>query len=375
MIQAFVGLVGGGKSYNSVRRMMSYMAKGGRVATNIELTGWDDKKQCFLESSPVLVFLRSLGWEYQVGQYTYIPFDDMVADPYWYKRIPAGLDRDHRTLCVVDEATDLFDSLDGGKLKSDLAYRELFRFLRLSRHAHTDVLFICQDLQSINSRLKGLVAGIWRSTDMKGFKLKGIPIPFPFDTFLLQLFDRTGRNLIQREWVAKDQRVYGLYQSEVFGGALGVKWADSAIKDGHIRKDNRMTLTEKLVFGTLSIASLTCSIIGISRPLPPSVPVPVDKSPSSADSSKGRSTPVPVHSPVSLPSPPPQPTNTYHYGSYKLRYTPYKRWIEFNGLVLTEGCPSSFGSVVKCLDDFTICRAPDGSFVYLLPSQQSDSGT
>lgn len=224
MVQAFVGLVGGGKSFCSVRRMCSYMASGGRCASNIELTGWDSEKGDLSDDSPVIPFLASLGWKYQPKQYVYIPFDEMVSNPLWYEKIPQGESRDRRTLCVVDEATDLFDSLDGGKLRSDSSYRQLFHFLRLSRHAHIDVLFICQDIQAINSRLRALVANVWRSTDMRNFQIGIFKFGFPFDVFLLQLFDRTGKYQIKREYVRKDQRIFRLYQSEVFGGCLGVKW-------------------------------------------------------------------------------------------------------------------------------------------------------
>ena len=165
-VEAFVGLVGGGKSFNSVRRMMAYMARGGRCCSNILLTDYDVSVGDFLPSSPVLPYLRSIGWEYQKGQYTYIPFEVMVSDPTWIKLVPGGIDRNHRTLLVVDEATDLFDSLDGGRLRVDSSYREIFHFLRLSRHVHVDVLFVVQDIQSINTRLRGLVSYIWRSTDM-----------------------------------------------------------------------------------------------------------------------------------------------------------------------------------------------------------------
>lgn len=236
MVQAFVGLVGGGKSFCATRRMMSYMASGGRVASNIRLVGYDSDKRELASDSPVRAFLRSIGWEYQQGQYTYIPYDDMVDDPEWYKRIPAGYSRDHRTLCVVDEATDLFDTLDGGKLRSDSGYRGLFHFLRLSRHAHIDVLFICQDLNTINSRLKNLVANIWRSTDMRHFNVGCFHFGFPFDVFMLQLFDRTGRNQLSREWVKKDPRIFDLYESETFGGCLGVKWDGVAFQNGTIQK-------------------------------------------------------------------------------------------------------------------------------------------
>ena len=137
MIQAFVGLVGGGKSFCSVRRMMAYMALGGRVASNIRLVGYDDALGDLKDDSPVRDYLRSIGWNYQPKQYIYISYDEMCDNPQLFKKIPAGFSRDRRTLCVVDEATDLFDTLDGGRLRSDSGYRELFHFLRLSRHAHT----------------------------------------------------------------------------------------------------------------------------------------------------------------------------------------------------------------------------------------------
>ena len=223
-VEAFVGLVGGGKSFNSVRRMMSYMARGGRCCSNILLTDYDVATGDFLPSSPVYSYLRSIGWEYQKGQYTYIPFDVMVADPNWIKRVPAGIDREHRTLLVVDEATDLFDSLDGGRLRVDSSYREIFHFLRLSRHVHVDVLFVVQDIQSINTRLRGLVSYIWRSTDMKDFRLAKLKIPFPFNLFMLQQFDRNGKYEVRREWVSKDKRIFTLYQSEAFNNSLSVKW-------------------------------------------------------------------------------------------------------------------------------------------------------
>lgn len=229
MIQAFVGLVGGGKSFCSVRRMCSYMASGGRCASNIRLTGWDDKLSDLSDDSPVRSYLFSLGWNYQKGQYLYIPYDEMVSNPLWYEKIPKGISRDKRTLCVVDEATDLFDTLDGGKLRQDSGYRQLFHFLRLSRHAHIDVLFVCQDISTINARLRALVANVWRSTDMKHFKIGIFKFGFPFDVFMLQLFDKTGKFQIKREYVKKDQRIFGLYESETFGGCLGVKWDGVAI--------------------------------------------------------------------------------------------------------------------------------------------------
>ena len=249
-VEAFVGLVGGGKSYNSVRRMMAYMARGGRCCSNILLSGYDVSRGAFDSSSPVLPYLRSIGWEYQQGQYVYIPFEDMVKDFTWIQRVPAGFDRQHRTLLVVDEATDLFDSLDGGRLRIDSQYREIFHFLRLSRHVHVDVLFIAQDLSSINTRLRGLVAYIWRSTDMKQFRLAKLKIKFPFDLFMLQQFDRTGKFEVRRDWVKKDPNVFNLYESEAFNNSLSVKWDGVSVdmeKGRQLKKGKKMTIFQKLL--------------------------------------------------------------------------------------------------------------------------------
>ena len=272
MVEAFVGLVGGGKSFNSVRRMMAYMARGGRVCANIRLTGWDDSANDLAADSPVRDYLRSLGWEYQAKQYIYIPFDEMVKDFEWIQRVPTGIDRLHRTFLVVDEATDLFDTLDGGRLKSDSEYREIFHFLRLSRHVHVDVLFIAQDIDSINRRLRGLVSGIWRSTDMKNFRLPVLKVKFPFDLFLLQLFDRTGRYETRREWLRKDKRIFGLYESEAFNQSLTVKWDGVAISDGSIKEEKKkMNIIERL----LLVLSLGLSVWALCSTPSKSAPVPV----------------------------------------------------------------------------------------------------
>lgn len=247
MVEAFVGLVGGGKSYSSVRRMLNYIASGGVCVSNILLTGYDVDSKSFDPASPVLSYLADvLHWSYQPGQYQFISFDDMATMPGWFTRVPGGQSRTKRTLLCIDEATDLFDSLDRGKLNNDSVYRELFRFLRLSRHAHIDVLFICQDLNSINIRLRGLVGCIWRSTDLSTFRIGGsLRIALPINCFLLQQFDRTGKLELRREFVSKDSRIFDLYQSEAFHDDLGITFS-GPVSDGHIRSKKKMNKLERI---------------------------------------------------------------------------------------------------------------------------------
>lgn len=352
MVEAFVGLVGGGKSYNSVRRMMAYMARGGRVCANIRLTGWDDSSNDLAADSPVRDYLRSIGWNYQPKQYIYIPFDEMVKDFEWIKRVPAGLDRMHRTFLVVDEATDLFDTLDGMKLKTDSEYREIFHFLRLSRHVHVDVLFIAQDIESINKRLRGLVSGIWRSTDMKNFRLPVLKIKFPFDLFLLQLFDRTGRYETRREWLKKDVRIFGLYESEAFNQSLTVKWDGVAIQDGAIKEvKKKMNMLERL----LLIVSLGLSVWALCKPSPSARSVPSAHLPQSVLSNRLAR----VHESVGISS------NLFPLVVRdSFRYFPAVSngfdYVVFGGRVIRSGVPCEWGHVMRLSSDCVYGTCFDG---------------
>lgn len=260
-VDAFVGKTGGGKSYNCVRLMCSYMARGGTVVTNILFEGWDIEGKTFRSESPVRKALETLGWRYQEGQYIYIPFDDMVSDARWFSRIPAGISREKRTLVVVDEATDLFDNLDRDKVRVDAGYRELFRFLRLHRHAHVDVIFICQDLTTINSRLRGLVKGIYRSTDMSGFRFASLGmIKFPFNVFLVQRFDSKGKTEIsQRQWVKKRDMWFSCYKSEAFADDIGIKIEATAIDENA----GKIIQTKKGVPMWAKVAALLALLVSV----------------------------------------------------------------------------------------------------------------
>ena len=361
MVEAFVGLVGGGKSYNSVRRMMAYMARGGRVCANIRLTGWDDSLNDLATDSPVRDYLRSIGWEYQAKQFIYIPFDDMVKDFEWIKRVPAGLDRMHRTFLVVDEATDLFDTLDGMKLKTDSEYREIFHFLRLSRHVHVDVLFIAQDIESINKRLRGLVSGIWRSTDMKNFRLPVLKIKFPFDLFLLQLFDRTGRYETRREWLRKDTRIFGLYESEAFNQSLTVKWDGVAIADGAIKEDKKkMNILERILLIVALALSVWALVSSPSAPSAPSASVPPSVVSNRIAKARER---LAVH------------TNDYPLVVRdSFRYYPAvsnaSDYVVFGGRVIRSGVPCEWGHIQRLGADCVVGVCFDGRRLFHLVPEE-----
>jgi hypothetical protein len=256
--------VGGGKSYCSVNRALNYMASGCRVVSNIKLAGWSEFCGAFCPSSPVVEYLRdTCHWTYQPGQYIYIPFSDMAESPTWISRVPAGPDRKHRNLLIIDEATDLFDAFDREKVRGNDGARDLFRFLRLSRHVHVDVLFIAQDLSAINSRLRGLVSFIWRATNLAEFRLPFFKMKYPCATkFLLQQFDRRGTAEVDRVKVRKNPKIFACYQSEAFNGDVGISSDGVVIADGRIietKGKKKMNMFERIAgIAALVVLGMVC---------------------------------------------------------------------------------------------------------------------
>lgn len=375
MIEAFVGLVGGGKTFSSVRRMCNYMSTGGVVVSNILLSGYDTDTKQFSPESPVLIYLRdALQWEYQEGQYIYISFEDMSSLPGWFKRVPGGQSRDKRTFLCIDEATDLFDSLDRGKLNNDSVYRELFRFLRLSRHAHIDVLFICQDLNAINIRLRGLVGCIWRSTDMSNFRIGGLRVAIPINCFLLQQFDRTGKLELRREFVSKDSRIFSLYESEAFHDDLGVTFSPP-VKDGKLKGGKKkMTMLERailvlcvlcllyLIFFTRSLSRDVSTISNSLRSIdiekvPGKEKVPgnfVEKTPN--EDSKGFFSLLSSGSSGSnVESSPNVPSRTFIRGVFSFTETPKERYCFVDGHLYKVGMLTEYGLCKVVSKNSVIC--------------------
>lgn len=362
-IEAFVGSVGGGKSYCSVRRMLSYMARGGRVCTNIELVGYDSDSGDLIADSPPVKYLRSLGWEYQLKQYIFISFDRMVESADWFEQIPAGTSRDKRTLLVIDEATDLFDNLDRDKVRVDSGYRALFRFLRLSRHAHIDVLFICQDLASINSRLRGLITSGWRATNMANFRIPLLRVRFPFDLFLLQQFDRRFEIETRREWLEKEQAVFDCYRSEVFGGSIGVSWDGTVINDGKIEVRKMKPIQKMMLFISLALScvSLFFAVGSRSGSVQSSALSSVVESEKVDDSIGGVIA-------VSVPK-----SDIFKYGSYCYFRSGDVCGVSFDGSSYYLGYDSEYGRLVLCSTLQAVFIGDGGIRTYLRPKRHHEA--
>lgn len=232
MIITVIGIPGSGKSFWAVKTTLEYIASGGVVFSNIRLKGLDslpenevtEENKLFRfrvrDDSPVRDYLRKfMKWDYKEGQYSFIDLDQY--DSSFLSLIPYG-SQGKRILLILDEVNEWFDSLDRGKLSKDEKYRELFKFLRLSRHYHIDVVFLLQDFNTLNPRLRGLCAKIIESTDMQKMRIGGFPIPFPFPWFLWKEYDNKGKHVLRSETWVKDQRIFDCYDSFCEVGSVGL---------------------------------------------------------------------------------------------------------------------------------------------------------
>ena len=206
MIEVVTGRIGGGKTCMAIYRMAKYIAEGGCVYTNITLRGLlvtydiETQKPCFTFASdaPIRLFLRKrYEWEIQDGQYHLIEPESMDDG---FQTVIAPGTPDKKVLIVLDEVNEWFDSLDRDKARTDKAYRLTLRFLRQSRKVYTDVMFILQDFQTLNSRIRGLVGYMWICRDMEYFSVTGVRLGWLFKRFFVwQRFDGSGRFPNQRE--------------------------------------------------------------------------------------------------------------------------------------------------------------------------------
>ncbi len=226
MIITVIGIPGSGKSFWAVKTTLEYIASGGVVFSNIRLKGSEKVSDEGIfrfglsKESPAIKYLKKyMKWDYQEGQYSFIDLDQY--DSSFLSLIPYGT-QGKRILLILDEVNEWFDSLDRGKLSKDEKYRELFKFLRLSRHYHIDVVFLLQDFNTLNPRLRGLCAKIIESTDMQKMKIAGFPIPFPFPWFLWKEYDNKGKHVLRSETWVKDQNIFDCYDSFCEVGSVGL---------------------------------------------------------------------------------------------------------------------------------------------------------
>lgn len=368
MIEVVSGRIGGGKTCMCVVRMLEYCAKGGAVYTNIRLRGAVESKSesgktvlTLKRDAPFCLLLKKrYGWTYQEGQYNFIEAD--VMDDGFQSVVPPGTSEAH-VLVVIDEVNEWFDSLDRSSLQTNNAYRKTFRFLRQSRKVYIDVIFILQDFQTLNSRVRGLVGFVWVCRDMQYFKVAGLRIGWLLKHyFVWQLIDGQSRQLVETRWIAKDRAVFGLYDTtEIFGDGLGIAEQRKVDFREKKKEDGEMTKVERLaLFGSVGLSAVCCvstffkgggkmgfDVQSVVDKLRPSV-VYVTNDVSSAASDG-----------VDLSL---QPRRSCHWASIRYCLAQGLEWAWVDGRLFKRGFHTPYGVVVDMCRDYVKCISASGEY-------------
>ena len=197
MIEIFEGRLGGGKTYSAVYRMVCHLALGGIVCTNVEVI-WEGLCRIVAE-----IF----GVQLEPDQLIKLE-DDQV---YTFHRFTPSGTPELPVLVVLDEAHIHFNSRDFAT--TDKLYRETLVFLTQSRKVATDVIFISQSALNLDRQFARLVQYIWRFRDLAKWRIPGLGIMCPLKGILCVQFDYDGKTILQRQYVAKDKRIFAAYNT------------------------------------------------------------------------------------------------------------------------------------------------------------------
>ncbi len=197
MIELYEGRLGGGKTYSAAVRLVDHVRRGGIICTNIELI-WPAFKD----------YIRtSYGLEAEDDQFIRLREEQVGL---FHRFTPSGT-ADLPVLVVIDEAHLTFNARDFAQ--TDKLYRETLTFLTQSRKVNTDIIFIAQSVLNMDKQFMRLVQFIWRFRDLAKWKIPGLGIPYPLKQILAVQFDYDGKTVLQRSFVSKDKRIFGLYNT------------------------------------------------------------------------------------------------------------------------------------------------------------------
>lgn len=219
-LEIFDGRPGDGKSYHAMcLKILPHLARGGYVATNIEVR--PDGVAAWIKARTGRVFkperLRFLE-------------DHEVAN--FHKHIPAGSEKT-QVLVVLDECHLWFNSRD--YRENDKGHRETFNLATQHRKYFLDIVLISQHFANIDGQFLRLVEGLWRFRDFKKWHVPMVPwLKLPFFRFRATKFDRDGKTVVERHWSPFSKLVADTYNTRAVG--KGLQMADT-VDDVELEQD------------------------------------------------------------------------------------------------------------------------------------------
>ncbi len=200
----YEGTLGGGKSYHAVQHALSYLARGGRIYSNITLVREKCEEFCRFR------YGVELNWD---EQFHFLTASDISR----LHEVVKGGDKDCPVLCILDEIHLYHNARDWSQ-----ASRGLLQWLTQSRKLYVDIIAITQHRNNLDKQWVRLVERYFRFRDLRRFKMPGLGIRFPFFQCLTVEIDTDGKTVVDRRWERFDVPVFSCYSSDqLFDGCVG----------------------------------------------------------------------------------------------------------------------------------------------------------
>lgn len=188
LVWGVTGNLGGGKSLTSVYFMVSSMASGVFVVTNITLN---------------IDLIASVFGDYVRKLYLHVDLSDPAIDPFKFPTgDPRGSQGRRRVICCFDECAEWFDQYVNAK---DPKVQRLWSWLRHSSKRSQDVFLIVQRPDYLHKVLRILVARWLVVNDLAVWRIPFIRAKLPFmGGFIVCVpYDRSGARVGGASFVSK----------------------------------------------------------------------------------------------------------------------------------------------------------------------------
>jgi hypothetical protein len=202
------GPLGSGKSYYGVRKAVDALEEGKVVVTNFRMEpDWHER---VADRHPLRWVIpgrrRSLKARWRRRVLT-------VADLETLLRIRVDGRGEGRAVAIIDEAHMFLNAREW----KESGRMDLVGWASASRKLGFDVYLITQDLQSIDRQVRDRLTYHVKLTNLKQFKVAGIPL-FPFNFFqAIWVFHGAGKAVVKREWYRLNWKAK-LYDTMETGG-------------------------------------------------------------------------------------------------------------------------------------------------------------
>ena len=232
--------LGAGKSYFvTAERVVPHMIRGGTVfcTSNFELR-WPEFKKYVLERYGLILEDRQ-----------YNPVD--ASDTWRIHEITPPGSEDCPVLIILDECHAQLNARDWADPKK----RAMFDFCTQSRHDDTDLIFISQNAHNIDKQVARLATFIWNIKNGQSLPAMLLAfLPWFKNRFLVNQYGQDGKTQIDKKFITKDKRIFGIYVSKTMRGSHK-RSSQEAVKKLQLQKvKKKMKLLPTLLIGGLLLA-------------------------------------------------------------------------------------------------------------------------